>query len=81
MSYDSALAQIGDIVESDHSINPISTPSVSSNTSMAYDERSNSGDNELKRLHPLCGILVMKRKMIMVRMILIDYVLFESTLL
>ena len=57
MSYDSALTQICDIVESDQSVNPISTLSISSNTSMADDERSNKGDNELKRLHPLRGRL------------------------
>ena len=47
MSYDSAFEQIGDIEESDKSVNPISTPYVSSHTLMADDERSNNGDNEL----------------------------------
>ena len=57
MSYDSAFAQIGDIVESDQSVNPISTPFVSSHTLMADDERSNNRDNELNRLPPLRGRL------------------------
>ena len=57
MSYDSTFAQIGDIVKSDQSVNPISTPSISSNTSMADNERSSNRDNELDRLRPLRGHL------------------------
>ena len=57
ISYDSAFAQIGDIVESDQSVNPISTPFVSSHTLMASDKRNNNRDNEFNRLPPLYGHL------------------------
>ena len=57
MSYDFVFAQISDIIESDKSINPISTPFVSSHTLMANDERRNNGDNEPDRLPSLCGRL------------------------
>ena len=53
MSYNSTLAQIGFIVDSDQSVNPISTPSTSLNTSMTSEERSDNGDNELYRIRPL----------------------------
>ena len=76
MSYDSGFTQIGDIVEFDQSVNPISTPSISSNTSMVDDEQSNNGDNDLYRLHHLRGHLGHKE-----RNDNVDYVLSESGLL
>ena len=57
MSYNSVFAKICDIVESDHSVNPISTPSFSSHTLMADNERSNNRDNELERLPLIRGHL------------------------
>ena len=57
MYYDCVFAQIGDIEESDQSVNPIFTPTVSSNITMVDDDRSNNKNNELGRLPPLCGHL------------------------